>query len=315
MTLWWLLCSSPFDISTHILTKRMTIFSMASSSALIFQLTSSRRGWLRFDAGNHGAQHFNSHPHEEDDDQGICKKTDCITFQLTSSRRGWHIVYDLKTLIKEFQLTSSRRGWLQMIGYDKDQKHFNSHPHEEDDMAFSRLFLTSFSFQLTSSRRGWHWSGSVEGVWNISTHILTKRMTYTSIFNILIEYYFNSHPHEEDDGILPFLRKTGEGISTHILTKRMTLRTARRYCVVSISTHILTKRMTVRSIRRRTWFLYFNSHPHEEDDTAPPLWRGVFIISTHILTKRMTSAQQTLDQLLRHFNSHPHEEDDYIFIL
>ena len=177
--------------------KRMYMYSCAS----IFQLTSSRRGWLRFDAGNHGAQHFNSHPHEEDDDQGICKKTDCITFQLTSSRRGWHIVYDLKTLIKEFQLTSSRRGWLQMIGYDKDQKHFNSHPHEEDDMAFSRLFLTSFSFQLTSSRRGWQKSCS-------SFHV---------------SQYFNSHPHEEDDVSPSQSRYILEYISTHILTKRMTL--------------------------------------------------------------------------------------------
>ena len=191
----------------------------------------------------------------------------------------------------------------------------------------------SEAFQLTSSRRGWHGIfATVSDIIFISTHILTKRMTYTSIFNILIEYYFNSHPHEEDEGILPFLRKTGEGISTHILTKRMTLRTARRYCVVSISTHILTKRMTVRSIRRRTWFLYFNSHPHEEDDTAPPLWRGVFIISTHILTKRMTytkpeklwvwsisthilTKRMTISRQEStashwHFNSHPHEEDD-----
>mgnify|MGYP006914247996 CR=1 FL=1 len=212
-----------------------------------------------------------------------------------------------------FQLTSSRRGWHGIFATVSDIIFISTHILTKRMTIPAPNMRHATSFQLTSSRRGWHWSGSVEGVWNISTHILTKRMTYTSIFNILIEYYFNSHPHEEDDGILPFLRKTGEGISTHILTKRMTLRTARRYCVVSISTHILTKRMTVRSIRRRTWFLYFNSHPHEEDDTAPPLWRGVFIISTHILTKRMTSAQQTLDQLLRHFNSHPHEEDDSNF--
>ena len=40
-----------------------------------------------------------------------------------------------------------------MIGYDKDQKHFNSHPHEEDDidLEVSKVYET---FQLTSSRRG-----------------------------------------------------------------------------------------------------------------------------------------------------------------
>ena len=26
-----------------------------------------------------------------------------------------------------------------MIGYDKDQKHFNSHPHEEDDVCAQKL--------------------------------------------------------------------------------------------------------------------------------------------------------------------------------
>ena len=166
--------------------------------------------------------------------------------------------------------------------------HFNSHPHEEDDYSCTKYETCNVISTHILTKRMTMSFLPFAAIRIISTHILTKRMTYTSIFNILIEYYFNSHPHEEDDGILPFLRKTGEGISTHILTKRMTLRTARRYCVVSISTHILTKRMTVRSIRRRTWFLYFNSHPHEEDDTAPPLWRGVFIISTHILTKRMT---------------------------
>ena len=55
-----------------------------------------------------------------------------------------------------------------------------------------------------------------------------------------------------------------------------------------ISTHILTKRMT--SIGTMLWGanLYFNSHPHEEDDlsTTPNIF------------------------LYLYFNSHPHEEDD-----
>ena len=35
--------------------------------------------------------------------------------------------------------------------------------------------------------------------------------------------YFNSHPHEEDDGN-PDITNDSENISTHILTKRMTNR-------------------------------------------------------------------------------------------
>ena len=56
--------------------------------------------------------------------------------------------------------------------------------------------------------------------------------------------------------------------------------------------------------------LYFNSHPHEEDDAASrPLCKAIFI-STHILTKRMTLVQQLPWQCSWYFNSHPHEEDD-----
>ena len=77
-------------------------------------------------------------------------------------------------------------------------------------------------------------------------------------------------------------------ISTHILTRRMTAK--KRYNVSRrhISTHILTRRMTWRSPGRNGGMEYFNSHPHEEDDsTGVPSW----------------TCQP-------YFNSHPHEEDD-----
>ena len=110
MTLWWLLCSSPFDISTHILTKRMTIFSMASSSALIFQLTSSRRGWLTILIRRRTQWYFNSHPHEEDDDvfvrmiNGLYISTHILTKRMTP-------IWCWQSWSSTFQLTSSRRGW------------------------------------------------------------------------------------------------------------------------------------------------------------------------------------------------------------
>ena len=57
--------------------------------------------------------------------------------------------------------------------------YFNSHPHEEDDE---------------------NWILWNEGD-DISTHILTKRMTAVAICMIQGSKDFNSHPHEEDDTV------------------------------------------------------------------------------------------------------------------
>ena len=86
---------------------------------------------------------------------------------------------------------------------------------------------------------------SVQRTIDISTHILTRRMT-RAVFHINnISVYFNSHPHEEDD---------------------------------------------TRSVFQPLRLLYFNSHPHEEDDGGS-LQGGLngLGISTHILTRRMTT--------------------------
>ena len=167
---------------------------------------------------------------------------------------------------KIFQLTSSRRGWQLAEFYQLTHKNFNSHPHEEDDHHIPKSQDRIGAFQLTSSRRGWLYrTGSLGHYSVISTHILTKRMT---------------------EKPLPGIRK--EHISTHILTKRMTVSLSTYTSYIEISTHILTKRMTVVVIShqftitfqltssRRGWHpghlmalvdsIYFNSHPHEEDD-------------------------------------------------
>ena len=78
---------------------------------------------------------------------------------------------------------------------------------------------------------------------SISTHILTRRMTFMDAKISHEAIHFNSHPHEEDD----FIR-------------------------------------TVRDIYAR----YFNSHPHEEDDYIHRANFQIIDISTHILTRRMT---------------------------
>ena len=145
-----------------------------------------------------------------------------VIFQLTSSRRGWHGGKKCNLCVYEFQLTSSRRGWQLKLRNNKQIKYFNSHPHEEDDIGScpiciaTRIFQLTSSrrgwpvslilhhahtiFQLTSSRRGWHWPDTNTFRTGISTHILTKRMTWR---------YKRASDHRS--------------ISTHILTKRMTI--------------------------------------------------------------------------------------------
>ena len=123
---------------------------------------------------------------------------------------------------KTFQLTSSRRGWQRGREVSSENVHFNSHPHEEDDVVVTSFPSKHSVFQLTSSRRGWP----------VHRQECSKKS------------YFNSHPHEEDDRICNRHCQVVNIISTHILTKRMTAYRTDREGRKSISTHILTKRMT-----------------------------------------------------------------------
>ena len=150
---------------------------------------------------------------------------------------------------------------------------------------------------------------------------------------ILLFCYFNSHPHEEDDDLAPFV-KMSFVISTHILTKRMTtfasiawiktifqLTSSRRGWPVVWVLHT-GKRIFQLTSSRRGWHpedwaedsknifqltssrrgwrsllfliracMYFNSHPHEEDDICH-------------------GCRRVLSRI--YFNSHPHEEDDRV---
>ena len=216
------------------------------------------------------AQHFNSHPHEEDD-------TGCPVNEGVSSLN------------------------------------FNSHPHEEDDgrnagfrkkyristhiltkrmtiLRLSDLQMVCISTHILTKRMTCKRSEANFRKQSISTHILTKRMTVSSRLCAFPFYYFNSHPHEEDDGVGYRRIIMLDDISTHILTKRMTKYLTDVMRGKIISTHILTKRMTD-GIRVVTTMLN---------------------ISTHILTKRMTAQLLQEDMKVQNFNSHPHEEDDGI---
>ena len=189
------------------------------------------------------------------------------------------------------------------------EKHFNSHPHEEDDARLIDGLITSC----------------------ISTHILTKRMTNTQyIYSSFPIFQLTSSRRGWQDQLLE--GAAAHDISTHILTKRMTVKTGttssptifqltssrRGWHTESvkttldriISTHILTKRMTVNLTRKSLRKKHFNSHPHEEDDALQTAFNCAAPISTHILTKRMTLLRANPFQTVVYFNSHPHEEDD-----
>ena len=176
-----------------------------------------------------------------------------------------------------FQLTSSRRGWPSYKISFECHFHFNSHPHEEDDLTNEIKILSSIYFNSHPHEEDDNW-------WP---------------FPVTPDINFNSHPHEEDD--LEFQwTDSSYSISTHILTKRMTEIYEVINYLQNISTHILTKRMTLRkSCDRNTG--HISTHILTKRMTIWNLaWKGQGVISTHILTKRMTSAQ-TLHSLIRLF--------------
>ena len=98
---------------------------------------------------------------------------------------------------------------------------------------------------------------------------------------------FNSHPHKEDDGRRT-LCAVERDFSTHILTRRMTCTPSLCSSGTIFSTHILTRRMTRMQNPHTEIQLFFNSHPHKEDDVPVPSPYIQYYI----------------------FNSHPHKEDD-----
>ena len=123
---------------------------------------------------------------------------------------------------------------------------------------------------------------------NISTHILTRRMTM------------------EDAEEIPW--KTFQLTSSQGGWQEINIIALR---AVIISTHILTRRMTRPPVWLYLPLKYFNSHPHKEDDGAKSSTFTLFLIfqftssqggwleqfdpriaksyiSTHILTRRMT---------------------------
>ena len=182
-----------------------------------------------------------------------------IVFQLTASRRGWHSdrltsfkLFSISThsltkrlttcrnysfrTIPVFQLTASRRGWHGGLKYCIEHKNFNSQPHEEADKTKGLSVSEHGYFNSQPHEEADDSNFTVYNGVNISTHSLTKRLTFLCTGNV-----------------------TSVDISTHSLTKRLTLNQDWFLQEFNISTHSLTKRLTSVSSFALT-FTYISTH-------------------------------------------------------
>ena len=138
--------------------------------------------------------HFNSHPHEEDDNITHWS----FLHQLIST----HILTKRMTSFYLFNASNAR--YFNSHPHEEDDSlfyiysslltYFNSHPHEEDDyMFFSFIICMRISTHILTKRMTLT-PVILSYASNISTHILTKRMTAILNKNNLfkIAYYISN---------------------------------------------------------------------------------------------------------------------------
>ena len=189
-----------------------------------FQLTASRRGWPVLTFVISFLEIISTHSltkrltiTTDIVDPLVCISTHSLTKRLT----GLLCIYQLTSYISTHSLTKrltdlTHRNFLSVL-------YFNSQPHEEADFIWSRAAFQFPVFQLTASRRGWlsshlcgwflclfqltasrrGWPHAVnynQFCSDISTHSLTKRLTYRLSPIVRFPKHFNSQPHEEADG-------------------------------------------------------------------------------------------------------------------
>ena len=169
-------------ISTHILTKRMT--------SVVVQFHSRLR-------------YFNSHPHEEDDCKSFNSGCAFITFQLTSSRRGWRITTVISALDNDISTHILTKRMTIIVTSMKYYLYISTHILTKRMTYITLLMFWNINISthiLTKRMTCICFLRCIIIV--ISTHILTKRMTRLRQLQDQLLRYFNSHPHEEDDGMM-----------------------------------------------------------------------------------------------------------------
>ena len=193
----------------------------------------------------------------------------------------------------QFQLTASRRGW-------RKSREAGGEP---------------MIFQLTASRRGWPGRRHRDKALNhISTHSLTKRLTYINAGTLIVR-----------------------DISTHSLTKRLTI--ASRTLPGGLEYFNSQPHEEADAVLLLLFALltYFNSQPHEEADSTFCMfsifwfvfqltasrrgWRISKQEANHRAIFQLTASRRgwpvmALDTGIRiDFNSQPHEEADGVLIV
>ena len=166
-----------FKISTHILTKRMT-----STGDMLWEAN----------------LYFNSHPREEDDASNFPRliALSISTHILTKRMTGQKLI---SISWCTFQLTSSRRGWHQERSAYRPGRIISTHILTKRMTCSCSLDLFWILFQLTSSRRGWpviFMAGDERVIFQLTSSRRGWRRVQQAFQRL---WYFNSHPHEEDD--------------------------------------------------------------------------------------------------------------------
>ena len=122
------------NISTHSLTKRLTIDVVALRCTDVFQLTASRRGWrLGNRLGYFSILYFNSQPHEEAD----------VTLNVTSALSSYFNSQPHEEADREHR----KSHWSGKISTHSLTKRLTRN---------QKTYDPEKVFQLTASRRGWH---------------------------------------------------------------------------------------------------------------------------------------------------------------
>ena len=120
-----------------------------------------------------------------------------------------------------FRLTSSHRGWPLKSPCLSPIDNFDSHPLTEDDKMFAPTTITGLNFDSHPLTEDDSWRNRNYPHCQISTHILSQRMTYdiTSLAGFVEFRLTSSHRGWHKMHVNPHM---DPAISTHILSQRMT---------------------------------------------------------------------------------------------
>ena len=255
------------SISTHSLTRRLTLRKSKKRSVKSFQLTASQGGWPSYS----------------------CSKIFLQVFQLTASQGGWRVHEVRKTDCRSISTHSLTRRLTSCPEDNGLSKNISTHSLTRrltDTAVFDNLYpiisthsLTRrltireksrkslLEFQLTASQGGW------PNLLLLLTLILIFQLTasqggwrQSQTEKHDCNVHFNSQPHKEADYLAHAVVHTPHWISTHSLTRRLTLS----------------------PLKSSLLYRYFNSQPHKEADSATSITSTVRKISTHSLTRRLT---------------------------